>query len=220
MLDRETTPESADQADLLDREWITPSEAVAALAKVYGNRAVAKDALADLLLDGQLKARAERSWFSDEEYLVHAWRDRENVNPDENVELTQRDWMDSEDWFNDLNRWRWPQARFVLTHVESPRQWRFLTGVTLAVKDVSKAIDLAVRAVSTSKGGPNPDVARWARFWMAAVQLAQEDKLVRTRLQSKGQLYNELKERDPTTFSRRAVDSWIDMLWDRFVESS
>ena len=79
----------------VEDSWITPIESVNALAKVYGNRLAAKEALADLLLDGEVRARARRSWFSDEEYLTLAWRDRDNVDFEEDIDLTARDWMNS-----------------------------------------------------------------------------------------------------------------------------
>ena len=198
-------------------EWVTPDAAVSALAAVYGNRLTSKSVLADLLLDGHLRARAARSWFSDVEYISDAWRERHEVETDEAVLLVSRDWMDSEDWFNDLNRWRWPQARFVLTTSEDPREWRFLEGVEFAEPDMRRAVDLAVGAASRGKGGPNPDIQRWARFWEAVVSLSQDGGLNRLKLRSRNELYKELEKRDPTIFGQRSVDPWLNHVWERFL---
>jgi len=152
------------------REWIPAVEALDALYPHHGGYHGTKLFLAELLKDGELKARAGQRWTSDRPSLDAAWRNRDKAESEENVELDEADWADSRFWSEDLDNWRWRKNRFVLTSTKRPAKRTFLVDVDFRASQVNLLLPSKRRGL----GGRNIRAADWQKIGVVLIDLARE----------------------------------------------
>jgi hypothetical protein len=158
-------------------EWYSPMESLALLEPHYG--AMTKSFIGDKLKDGLVRAHADEVWDSDEPTLTDAWRNRKNAEIERDVMLDRMVWTGSRHWQFDLDQWRWPTNRFVVTRQMSPADRTIALGVKFFSKDIDKLIP-----EKSNKGGPKPKYEAWAAICNALLKIEREKPIKKSNYNS------------------------------------
>lgn len=160
-------------------EWYSPMEALALLEARHG--AASKALIADKLKDGLIRAHADEIWDSDDPTLNAAWRNRKHAETEHDVVLERRVWRASRHWQFDIDQWRWPENRFVVTRRKRPADRTVIVGLKFFKKDIDQLI-----APTKKQGGRPVNHAGWANFILEIIDLERAKKLTYTKFPRTG----------------------------------
>lgn len=158
------------------QEWYSPMEALKVVERHHG--ALAKGLIADKLRDGLLRARAEQVWESDHPTLNAAWRDRNNADIDveTDVEIGRAFWRASRHWAFDLESWRWPDNRFVVTRRKKPADRTIIVGLKLWSEDVHN-----IAKPPREPGGRKANFEGWANLFDQILMIERTHNLSKSK---------------------------------------
>jgi hypothetical protein len=162
--------ETAMGSNVDDRDWYTPAQALKVLEPKFG--AATKSFIADKLNDGFLRAEAALAWDSTNSDIGTAWGDRDEIIKTDEADV-QRDvvlekefWRDSCQWLVDVQLWRWPEGRFVITRRLKPALRTIFEGLRFSREDIDGYLIANKRG-----GGRPPKYGAWAELVKAIVDI-------------------------------------------------
>lgn len=206
-----------------DGAWYLPMQALDVLEPRYG--AGTKTLIADKLRDGRIRARADRVWDTFESSQYVAWRKREEglANPDAqvacDVDVETTIWEQSRFWNSDIETWRWPAGRFVITRRKSPPDRTIIEGLRLFKKDIDD-----LNKPPSKRGGKKPNYPGYANLFCAVLELERAKKLTRTEFPSKKSLETTILETMASVqvsygnlLDEETTKQIVNAIWDRVV---
>ncbi len=160
---------SISEAVASDPDWIMPSEARRLLMSKSQNPADIEEMFALYLRHGDLHAKAEAMWKSDERFTADAWR----TEPEDTISgpVPQRYWRQEKAIVEDRSQWRISANRFLATTRMKPRRRIMMRGVRFFLPDLQRLqpVFFGSEKVKAKRGRPVETVKRNAA-WKAALE--------------------------------------------------
>lgn len=198
-------------------EWMPASEALQLLKNHFGGPVATKVMLADLLRDGYLSCRAGKVWESSEPSITLAWKNRTDADFETDTNVSPHTWQSSRFWADDIDQWRWPKNRFVITKSKRPADRTIIEGVTLKTQEVHGLLAGLNMGPEKSKGGRPKKAEEWLQFWFAVIRLAQDNRLNAGEFRSQEALRAELIDRMPAgNLSDDSIKVPVRRIWSEF----
>lgn len=204
---------------MVDEAWYSATKALELLEPFHG--ALTKAYIADKLRDGMMRSRASQMWQSDHPTLTEAWRDRDNADVEEDVDVSRSMWKSSRHWDFDTSMWSWPEERFLITRSMDPSDRTIISGLYLNSSDVDQ---LALQKID-KRYIRRRKKDEWELFWMSMLELSQNKKLNVGTFGSQASLLEEiqammnpnLKADSKPLLSDESLEPFIAMIWTRFI---
>lgn len=185
--------DNQDEAGAL--EWLAASDALAMTEATGKDLVQAQQLLAELLKEGRLRAHVDRLWATDEADPNDSWKNRHEVEAEENIIVSTTLWRDSRFWQADRDLWRWSKNRFLITESLDPVDRTILEGVKICVADLEVCLGIKRSELTQPLKVVTPrKLHEWDRFWMAVVDLAMKGDLAPGRWANQDELIEELLE--------------------------
>lgn len=151
-------------------EWIPANDAVALISPHHGGDRASKLILADMLKDGRLDARAGEIWDSRGGSVEQAWTRAKRIDLEIDIEVPSWKWRTSLFWSEDLDLWRWPENRFVLTRSRKPSLLTFVVNVQFRYSQIKSLLPPGREKI----GGAPMNVENWAKVAVIIIGLAEK----------------------------------------------
>ena len=173
-------------------EWIRARDALTQLTAKGENPVQVMDMLAAYLRNGQLSARANAIWTSEERFTKDAWRSApEDV---QGGDIPTRYWRLEKNMIEDQKQWRWVADRFLVTTRMRPRKRIMMRGVEFSLDHLSQLQPKYFNPPASKPRGKPPEIDKRDAGWSVVVDLLLAGRLNRARFPRQTDLQDEMRK--------------------------
>ena len=198
---------------------ITPWQAIEQLETCIGGSVATKEAIADKIRDGAIRAFARAIWTHDGADPKVGWESAPKISKNSpSVAIDRRKLIGSKQWFDDARNWKWRKGDFFISKKNG--KLLMLKGVTLSKEDVGalqQRHDDRLRNIN--KGGRNVKADNWTKIWLTVLQMERDGELDQAKLGQKAYFVDQILARfeDPKPLSPSTIKDAMGQVWEKFV---